>query len=481
MAQFNGIVPFKNILPLLSNNSSISYNDISPLATPPEVIKHLLKKQDGGEALAILFSSIMTAENFLKEPTLTDWASNISLILCDKLLAKELSITANKILKNAFTRSQSALKESTSNNNAKRKHDTLEPSIAITVERDTKKLKENLSSSNIVPPVSTEESLIDRAKKASTNIRKILNPEITVSDQELFKLCFFIEQDLPKLVQEKNLTYFRKETTSLPLTLEWLPTEKKALIHVKTHFNAPSARGGSKRKTISVLYDTTCPRIVANIATLKSELSSDEGSQKKRAQEIELHKELTGLPGIVSLLYGEMRQHKTVPHTTQKLLFEEYNQGALQPKHKTTLSDEQKISIVYDALQGLATMHEHDIAHRDTDDGNILIHIEDQKAKATLTDFGSSKRKSAEPLLFTAYKSKDLTWLATTLHASLIDMSNEVHTRPHVIQRKETLYALKRPLTKIERCEQILLDIATGESPSQSASEWKLLFEPLIQ
>ncbi len=187
----------------------------------------------------------------------------------------------------------------------------------------------------------------------------------------------FLERNFPKIVRGKK-TFFSKRATKLPFVLEVLPKNHLVFIHLKGEKNAFLGYGHHKIVSKSIAYGTgfSSPTVVARC-------ESDESV----FDEISVLKKLKGLRGVVQM-HGVIRRS----HKTADLFLDYYNYGSLNSIERgaLTLLPDECLHVMYDVLKGLQGIHDAGYIHRDLHRGNILLHKEDGKIQAAITDFGKA-------------------------------------------------------------------------------------------
>jgi serine/threonine protein kinase len=258
--------------------------------------------------------------------------------------------------------------------------------------QDSKTLMIKSSEKRQITFVEQDSEQVTRAKQACATILHTL-PPCGLKEHELYAITHFIEHGLKKQIEKGNF-YLNKEKTKLARTIEYDPETKRVFIHLKTHHVDAIGKGFHKKVTRSILYDIDSPELVAN--STMSEVNT---------KEIKYLKKTMGAKGLAETYaittHSKKGSNKTVRSIIQKL----YSGGTLYHfQHNAhELTEREKLVVCRDLLQGLESLHDKDIVHRDLHGNNVLLHRNQNSISAVIIDLGQAKNaekaKKETPLI----------------------------------------------------------------------------------
>ena len=256
--------------------------------------------------------------------------------------------------------------------------------------------------------------------------------ELGLTTGEFLESALFIETNLAAFI-EKQKYYLPATETHLATTIEYDPETKRSFINLIGK-KAFVGEGKTKKVTKAIFYNSSSPEIVARL-----EQSED------MEEELQLMKQLQGLPGLYNILgaTGHSSEGKIFATSYTTL----YSPGAfidaLDNGYEFSLYEKAKIA--FDLLQGLEALHARGLVHRDLHLKNYFLDVSEgevnkRKVTAVIADFGRmrhvSKTKGLSPQAnpnFTApegllqsqlkgddYLATDVYALGMTLHRLLL-------------------------------------------------------------
>lgn len=177
-------------------------------------------------------------------------------------------------------------------------------------------------------------------------------------------LVTFVHKELPLWKLAATRVYVKKDTIpGLVRTLEFDPATHNVYVHFKS--KKQLGKGITAKVTLSLLLQTG-ERLAQKTYSRKSlsSFSIDEGEQK--SQEATIHLALLDCPNIVKI-------HSVLERT---LLFEHMSLGSLYDflGKYPVLSDELKVLIAKEAIQGMLQLHRAGYLHRDIKSENLMLH-----------------------------------------------------------------------------------------------------------
>lgn len=257
--------------------------------------------------------------------------------------------------------------------------------------------EEQLQKQQDLSPWATEEHLsqcietfgkekVDLAIDAAKHIWK-LSRHLGLIKPELFELALYIETKLPKKVEDGKI-YLKKEKTGLARTIEYDPKSKQIFIHLKTHGIDRLGKGWHKKVTKSIMYDVKKPELVANSTFM------DDGKE-----EVASVKKLKNLPGLAHTYAITEHKKEKSGQVVISIIQRLYNGGNLLPflHNETSLSKKDVMLVARDLMQGLESMHDKEMVHRDLHGGNFLLerHKDEKTGKEVVScviiDLGQAK------------------------------------------------------------------------------------------
>ena len=193
--------------------------------------------------------------------------------------------------------------------------------------------------------------------------------------------ALFIETDLKQHIAHGQ-HYFPKYKTGLSTTVEYDPARRALFIVLDGINDAYLGRGAKKTAYKAIAYNKANPKIVA-----RAEQSADVG------RELSITKRLEGARGLLTI--DGFGHHSANGKKYTTIYSKLYRSGNLKKAfvNKIQFSTYEKVQIALKVLQGLESMHEKGIVHRDVCAQNIFLNIEPgnngkRKIDAVIADFG---------------------------------------------------------------------------------------------
>jgi serine/threonine protein kinase len=205
-----------------------------------------------------------------------------------------------------------------------------------------------------------------------------------LSVNDFLQIALFIETELQAYTLQGQY-YLPKSQTGLSRTIEYDPQTHNTFIVVDGTKSAYLGEGARKKVYKSIFYNNAHPKIVAR--------AEQRGGM---TNEVNITKRLRGSPGIFSM--EGFGTHKKDGKNYTTIYSELYNAGDLKTifANNVQFSLYEKMQIALTILQGLESMKNQQIVHRDLGSKNIFLSIAEgepgkRKMHAAIADFGCAK------------------------------------------------------------------------------------------
>ncbi len=220
------------------------------------------------------------------------------------------------------------------------------------------------------------------AVKASMKMQAFAK-EAKVSFADLVQMALFIEAEIDTVAAKKG-NYISRAVTGFARSIEIDPETRRSFIHLRSRGIKILGKGYKKIVTKSIMYDAKKPQIVAHctsIAPMQDEMKALET--------------VHGMPGVLKVhAYTTRINNEGVTQYT--ILCKYYKGGSLaevlKESHKRRLSLRHRMHIAHDIINGLASIHSKNLAHRDVNLKNCFVekarHGKIKRHKAVVADFG---------------------------------------------------------------------------------------------
>jgi serine/threonine protein kinase len=208
-------------------------------------------------------------------------------------------------------------------------------------------------------------------------MEKSTKRSIWFNKQQLLSICHFIEQQ-KKTNPGWSHAKFSHSKTNLPCDIERYPGLRAYIVR-DTDQDHRVGRGCHKIVRRAIYYGPSV------------KLVADCDSDKTAKSEIKMLARLRGKRGIVPYL-GSVKQKEDKRYS---IFLEYFSGGSIRQRFFAgyKFSSEQAIKISKDLIQGLLTMHQQKLVHRDLHDGNALLRpLKNGLFEAALVDFGKTMK-----------------------------------------------------------------------------------------
>lgn len=216
---------------------------------------------------------------------------------------------------------------------------------------------------------------------ATYDFKKIRH-RLGLSTGEFLQIAFYIETTLKNHIKHKQY-YIPKNRSGLPRGLEYDPASKTTFIILDGTKSAFLGEGAKKTAYKSIEYKDAKVSVVAR---------AEQADEMER--EFIITRKLKGAPGLFEVKgFGHHTKNGKKYTTIYSKL---YTSGNLRTifKKRIRFTTIEKMTIALNILQGLKSMHERGIVHRDFGAKNFFVSIHKGKAprhiEAVIADFGWS-------------------------------------------------------------------------------------------
>ena len=215
------------------------------------------------------------------------------------------------------------------------------------------------------------------------------NPKLGISHDEGMKIEAFVRDH--RFQWESSSSFkgmrFNKKEHGLPRTIDVVKEADgsiKVMVLCKTQKGKVDALGKGSTKSAKVALEWESGKQYADVVVKGDPDDLDEINQFKG--EAKILNKLNGRLGIVGSFIG---LHEYIKGDQLKLVgyMPIYNGDLSALKQKSPLSIDDKFNLIEDLMEGLVSLDEANIDHRDLNENNVFVEMIDGKPRARVADF----------------------------------------------------------------------------------------------